>query len=118
MRDHEDGHGLRFVRAQRLEQVEHFSSAGDVEVARWLVGEEQTTLARDGTRDGHALLLTARELLRHELHSVAEADTLQRLNGPLLRFLGGHAGHFEGEGDVVDGRQAVDEVEVWKIQPT
>ena len=46
------------------------------------------------------------------MHAVAKADALQRLDGPLLRFFGGHAGHLEGEGDVVDGRQAVDEVEV------
>src|SRR5437660_7021167 len=58
MRDHADrGAGL----VQLAKQIHHRFAAARIEVARRLVREQDQRLACDRARDGHALLLTARE---------------------------------------------------------
>src|SRR5271169_2857635 len=49
-----------------------------VEVARWLVGEEQDRLVDEGAGDGNALLLATRQLEGIRMHLVMQAHRFQR----------------------------------------
>jgi hypothetical protein len=44
---------------QRNEEVDYGATGVRVEVAGWFIGEQDTRLVREGTRDRNALLFTA-----------------------------------------------------------
>src|ERR1700694_3675073 len=79
--DHDHGHAAL---AQRAHDREHRAHQLRIERARRLVEQHDPRLERDRARDGHALLLTARELARRVAGAVGEADPLQR--GPAQRL--------------------------------
>ena len=62
------------VAIELLQQREDLEARARVEVARGLVGEEQRRVGHQRARDGDALLLAARELVRRVVEAVAEAD--------------------------------------------
>ena len=63
--------------------------AGAIEVAGGFVGQDERRPRDDGARDGHALLLAARELARVVLVAVGEADEAERVGNTLVAFRGG-----------------------------
>ena len=75
VRDHHDGHAAV---VERLEGLHDFDARAAVEVAGWLVGEEQRGLIDERTGDGHALLLAAGELVRMMAGPSAQPDGFER----------------------------------------
>ena len=55
--------------------IHHFAAVGGVEVTSRLVGEDQLGIHHDGTGNGDALLLTARELLRKVMGAMTDGHT-------------------------------------------
>ena len=66
-------------RPQLLEQRHHLDAGLGVEVAGRLVGQDHLRLGDQRARDGDALLLAARHLVRVVVDALAEPDALQRL---------------------------------------
>src|ERR1700681_1595887 len=64
VRDHADG---RAAEMQLAEQIHHRLAAARIEVAGWLVGQQDERLASDCARHGDALLLSSRQLARQML---------------------------------------------------
>ena len=58
-----------------------------VEVTRRLVGEEDGRIVHERARDGDALPLTARELVRPVVHALAELHALERFLGAALALV-------------------------------
>ena len=71
---HDDG-GAFFV--ELFEQVHHFHAVLGVEVTRRLVGKDNLGVGDDGTGNGDALLLSARELGRLVRAAPSEADIIK-----------------------------------------
>ena len=69
------------------EQFHHGESALRVEITCRLVGEDELRLAHHGTCYSHTLLLTAGELLRIMLGTLAESHLAQNLGHSLAAFL-------------------------------
>src|SRR6478672_1819176 len=68
-----------------------------VEIARWLVGEEQRGRRDQRPGDRYALLLAAGQLAGLVIQPIAETDTSQRFRGELLRV-------FPAAGAIVEQR--------------
>src|SRR5215204_4713391 len=83
-----------------------------VDVAGRLVGEEQLRAGDEGAGDRGALLLAAGEHRRQDMHVLAEADPAQQLDdlAPVARLV--LALHAQRQGDVLVGRQVVEEAEI------
>ena len=61
------------------EQFHHVDAGFHVECARGLVGENQRRVVDQRSRDRHALLLSARELIRIMVRVLRKADFTQRI---------------------------------------
>ena len=83
-----------------------------VQRAGRLVGEDDRGLGDERARDRRALPLAAGELGRVVVEAMAEADALERLARALAPLRARHAGVEQAAGDVVDGRQPVEQVEL------
>ena len=70
VRDHDDG--LALLPVQGLEQVENLVSALAIQIACWLVAEQERRVAHDRARDSDALLLSAGELTGIVLGAILE----------------------------------------------
>ena len=101
----------RAAPVQLLEERHHGFAVDGVEVSRRLVGEKDERLAGDRPRDGHTLLLAARELRGEVLHPVRHADALQGLLHALLALVGGHAAVGQRQLHVLEDREVADQVE-------
>eukprot|EP01137_Pigoraptor_chileana_P011266 Opistho-2@61855 len=88
-----------------------------VEVAGGLVGQQQGRLGDDGSRDGHALLLAARELAGPVPGPVADAQPLHRLGHALLLLARRQPAVLQCQGDVLGHAQVVDQVEALEHEP-
>jgi acyl-CoA thioesterase I len=80
MRDQHEGGAV--PGAQIEHEVDHLAAGVAVEIAGWLVGEQQLRLDDEGARQRHALLLAARQLLGIMQQAVREPDGLQRVARP------------------------------------
>src|SRR3990167_2891931 len=89
VRDHQHGDALFGV--QVPEQFHDLLAAVRVEVAGGLVGQQHLRLGDDGARDGHALLLPAREFARRVVLPTLEAHPFQRAPGQAVPRSGGLA---------------------------
>ena len=76
VRDEHDGQAVLGVEA--LEDVHDLDARARVEVARRLVGEQDRGIVHERPRDGDALLLAARELVRVVARAVAQTDGGER----------------------------------------
>ena len=93
-------------------EPEHLGPRPGVEVARRLVGEDQIGPRREGTHDGGALLLAARQLVRAVREAVAEAEGADEVVDPVVLLAGGSAAvELEGQQDVAAHVERRDEVE-------
>src|SRR4051794_15735472 len=73
---HENDGGARLT-VQRLQQLDDAHARVAIEVAGRLVREENAWPIRERARDGHALLLSARELRGVVIEAVREPNPLQ-----------------------------------------
>ena len=90
-----DEHGGA-ARVDVAEQVHDLERQVGIEIAGRLVGQHQLRLVDERARNGHALLLAARQLLGQRVEAVLQADPLQHLVGAaplLLDRLPEHAQH-------------------------
>ena len=70
--------------------MHHFETILGVEVTSRLVGEDELGIHHDGSGNGDALLLTARELLRKVMGAMTDGHAAQYLLYPCLALLLGH----------------------------
>src|SRR5215813_6060794 len=77
--------GAREVPVHADEQGDDLLAGPRVEVARRLVRQEEAWPPGDGARDGHALLLAARELDGIVSRAVREADLVEQLGRAVER---------------------------------
>ena len=86
-----------------------------MQVARRLVGEQQRRLGDDGARDGHELLLSARELRRIEILLADDAEAIERVGDLGLALRRRHVAirerHFQvlGDGELVEQVEALED---------
>ena len=106
--DHHDGGALL---VQLGEQIHHLLAILGVEVAGGLVGEDELGVGHHGTGDGHALLLSARELLREVLGPMGDGHPLHHGGDPLLALRRADVQVAQRQFDVLIDVQFVDEVE-------
>ena len=94
------------------EQPEQPAGEAGVDVAGRLVGQQQLGANDQRAGDRRALLLAARQHRRQRVHLVAEADPAQKLDhlGAIARLVAAH--HAQRQGDVLVGRQVVEQAEV------
>ncbi len=111
--DHHDGGALV---VQLGEQVHHLLAVLGVEVASGLVGEDELGVGDHGAGDGHALLLSARELLREVLGAVGDGHPLHHRRDPLLALRGTDVQVTQRQFDVLIDVQLVDEVEALEYE--
>ena len=108
MGDHHDGGALL---VQLGEQLHYLQTILGVKVTRRLIGQDQLGVHHDGTGNGDALLLTARELLRKVVCAVADGHPAQHFFNTLLTLLLGYAKVGQRQLHVLLHVQFVDEVE-------
>src|SRR5690606_17801602 len=65
------------LRIEITEELHDLGSGSGIEGTRRLVGQQDLRVVDEGTGDGHALLLPARELARMMIQTVFEPDLLQ-----------------------------------------
>src|SRR5690242_7387473 len=69
----------RAVAIEPVEEANDLRAGAGIQLAGWLVGKEELGLVRQRTRNGHALLLAARELRRAVTEALAQADVREQL---------------------------------------
>lgn len=102
--DHHDG--LAMFAHQLLEDVEDVVSRQRVEAACRLIGDQDGWIISQGARNGHALLLTARDVRGQFLGMLFQFDQLQQLHGTLpalARIV--ESAQVHGQGDILDQGQ-------------
>ena len=72
-----------------------------IEIARWLVGEQNRRAVDECPGDRDALPLAAGELVGPMQHAIAELNRLEGFDGAGATLGGRHAGVDEGQLDVV-----------------
>ncbi len=83
VRDQDD----RLSGGMELVQHPHDAVSGlRVEIPGWLVGEDDRGVVHQGARDGDALPLSARQLVRAVLHPIREPHLLEGSLGTLPAF--------------------------------
>ena len=99
------------------EEVHDLDRRLAVERAGGLVGEDQRRLVDERARDGHALLLTARELARQVPAAVGEPDALEDLARPGALLAPTASLDGQRQRDVLERRQVRHEVERLEDEP-
>ena len=89
---------------QTLELDAHFFAQFSVEVAEWLVEQNEPRLQGEAARQGDALLLPAAQLRWISLIATLEANEIERRQDLLLDFLSGFFMQLEAEGDILENR--------------
>ena len=103
-----DGKGFQLVvgdeerrRARRLEDGAHFVRQAlaqvHVEVGKRFVEQQQARARRQRTRQGHALLLAAREFVRVACLHAVEAHELEHLGHAFFAFVAGKLGDAKAD---------------------
>src|SRR2546427_7849629 len=81
----EEGHAS--LAPHVIEQLENLLPVARVEIARWLVGEQQARAGDEPARDRSPLHLAARELVRMRIGALGQIDAIEELargNGGVL----------------------------------
>jgi len=103
--------GLGFG-VQRKQQISDALARGLIQIARGLIREKKLGLGGEGPRQGHPLLLPPGELARRMAGSIPQAYPLQIASGQRLGSL--PSGQFQGDHDVLQGREGCKELKVLK----
>src|SRR4051794_21063370 len=98
VRDHED---RRAGAVDAIEELHDPYRRVGIEVPGGLVADEQRRMVHDGARDGHALLLAARQLVGRAVHLVRETDHVHHLGHLAPDRRAALALHLERIGDVL-----------------
>ena len=85
-------HHSRPLLIQFGEKLHHLLTVLRVEVTRRFVGKDDVRSSHHGSRYSHALLLTARKMVRLMLHSMAQFHLSQYVENALLAL---HLPHTE-----------------------
>src|SRR5690606_16597737 len=88
-----------------------------IEIAGWLVRQQNERLTRDGSGHGDPLLLPSRELARQVPRPVRHANALQGLPGPLAPLGDAHSAIGERQLDVLEDREIANQVEALEDEP-
>src|SRR5882672_4323577 len=115
VRHHDDR--LVVLVIQAVEQDEDLLGALRVEVPGRLVGHQDERIGDDGPRDGHALLLPARELAGVMVHPVGQADDRERRAHVLVALPARQFREQEGELDVLEAGEDRDQVVELEDEP-
>src|SRR5205085_9050490 len=107
VRDHDDG--LAELANGAAQEVEDLSACTRVEVAGWLVGENDVGPRHQGSRHRHPLLLTTGELRWQMVEAVAHPHGVDDAIEPV--GVDAVAAQGEGEGDVLESVEGRDQVE-------
>ena len=110
MRDHENG--CLILAVHGLDALEQQAGVLGIERAGGLIGQDDGRVGHQGAGRGHALLLAAGHLIRILVEHPGDIQTLRDLLHPGKRLLGGDAGDGERQGDVLAGRQRIEQVGV------
>jgi hypothetical protein len=86
VRGGDNRHAALFV--EPFEQFDDLLACFEVEVACWLVGEDDGGVVGEGARDGDALLLSARQFGRLVVQASAQPDESQQFHPALARLVG------------------------------
>ena len=109
MRDHNNSIALRV----NVTEFFHDNVArAAVEVAGWLIGENNRRLRDKAASNGDALLLTTRELVRHVVFALLKMEVLENIVGGFQATSFGYAIIDERQRNVFDNRKSRDEVEI------
>jgi acyl-CoA thioesterase-1 len=92
------------------QQGQDLAAVVAVQVAGGFVGQEDQGVGDQGPGDGHALLLTAGQLGGKMSPPLVHADQLQCPDSTAPGLSGRQAGDGQGEGNILLGRQHVEEV--------
>jgi hypothetical protein len=106
-----DDHERLPGRAQAIEEPEHVQGCGAVEVAGWLVGEDDARLVAERARNRDPLALAARERRGQMLGPVCEPDLFQQLRGPAACRARRAPGQQRGQLDVLRGGELLHQME-------
>ncbi len=96
---------------QGLEQLHNFVAGAGVEGAGGFVGQNDAGVVNQGAGNGHALALAAAQLVGLVQGAVGEPDAAQGLAGQFVPLAFAVAGIDKGEGYVVEGGGAGQQVE-------
>ena len=112
VRDHDQGHSARALQIEQ--KVQNCRCIGAVEIAGWLIGENERRIVDDAARDGDSLTLPAGQLLGQVRGAVGETDRLERFLNPAppLARAGARAEHRHL--DVLAGGQGGKQIELLK----
>src|SRR5262249_46560975 len=84
MRYEDDGDAFYLI--ELLKEAKDFFCRARVQGTSWLVGKQHGGIVHQGAGDGHALLLSARELRRLVVEPFAQADALEQCLGTPAPF--------------------------------
>ena len=96
------------------QEAQKLGSELGVEISCRLVGQDQTRLVGESSRDRHSLLFAAGKALRKGPLPMLKRETLQHLVRPPGRFAGSDAVKAEHEGDVFENRFSSKQFEILK----
>jgi hypothetical protein len=93
--------GDAHLAADATDLLAHLQAQSRVQVRERFVEQQHLGSEREGTRERHALLLTAAQLSGPAIGEGLHAHHLERLHGAGVPLLRGHLAHVETEGHVV-----------------
>jgi hypothetical protein len=73
-----------------------------IQIARWLIGEQQSRLVNQRSRDRDALLLPPGELRGMVVGAICQPDLGQDGKGSLFTFFSPNTGIYQGQRDVLE----------------
>ena len=97
--DHE---GQVVARVQIAQQIHDFTGCARIKRSSWLVCPDDRRFVDDRARDGDPLALPAREFRRSMGRPLFKRNQLQRMHGPLPRFLRPYARYQQRQFHILD----------------
>ena len=116
VRDERAGAPLR--RRDLAQEREHPDAGAEIQVARRLVAQEQGRVLGERAGNGDALLLAARQPAGKMIGAFRQANLVEQFCGPRGDALGVPLDQFQGELDILGGREGRNEIEELKTNPT
>ena len=98
MSDHHDR--CPVVVANRLQRLQNSLARVRIEIARWLVSEQNRRIVCQRAGDGDSLLLPAAQLIRTVVKASAQSQQIQKLTRAIERLVPRRLGKFDRQRDV------------------
>lgn len=106
--------GPAFFGREASQQLHHFLTVGRVQRCGRLVGKDQIGFADEGSGQGDTLTLSGTQIMRLRVDLVGQSNGIEQGLGSLPCHFRGRALQRERHADVVDYRQAADQVKPLK----